>query len=112
MSSLPTLTFGTLLRRYRLAAGLSQEALAEQAHLSREAISTLERGSRRAPRQETLDLLADALRLSPAERSHLSAAARGHPFADPRSALQHGSGRHPLAHLPLVGRQGRCAGPR
>ena len=109
MSSLPALTFGALLRRYRLAADLSQEALAEQAHLSREAISTLERGSRRIPRRGTLDLLADALRLSPAERSLLYAAARGQLLSDPQSVLQHGSGRHPLAHLPLVGRQGELA---
>jgi transcriptional regulator with XRE-family HTH domain len=37
-------TFGDLLRRYRLAAGLTQEELAEQAHLSPRAISDLERG--------------------------------------------------------------------
>ena len=109
MSSLPTVTFGTLLRRYRLAAGLSQEALAEQAHLSREAISTLERGARQAPRQETIDLLANALRLPPAARSLLYATARGQPFADPRSDLHRSSGRHPNPSLPLVGRQGELA---
>lgn len=76
MSTLPVLTFGALLRRARLAAGLSQEELAERAHLSREAISALERGARRAPRQETIDLLADALNLPLEERVRLEAAAR------------------------------------
>jgi transcriptional regulator with XRE-family HTH domain len=77
MNSLPTMTFGALLRRSRLATGLSQEELAERAHLSREAISTLGRGARRAPRPETLELLADALEPSPAERAQLQQVARG-----------------------------------
>jgi|SRR5579859_1290074 len=77
MSTLPVVTFGALLRRARLAAGLSQEGLAERVHLSREAISTLERGTRRAPRQETIDLLADALGLAPTERARLQQVARG-----------------------------------
>jgi transcriptional regulator with XRE-family HTH domain len=68
MSTLPVLTFGALRRRARLEAGLSQEDLAERAHLSREAISTLERGGCRAPRQETIALLAEALQLAPEER--------------------------------------------
>jgi DNA-binding XRE family transcriptional regulator len=58
--------FGTLLRRYRLCAGLSQETLAERARLSVEAISTLERGVRRAPHAATVDLLATALGLDKA----------------------------------------------
>ena len=41
--------FGELLRRYRIAAGLSQEALAERAGLSAHGISDLERGARRFP---------------------------------------------------------------
>lgn len=36
--------FGALLKRYRLAAGLSQQALAERARLSARAISAYERG--------------------------------------------------------------------
>src|SRR5262249_47687741 len=77
MSSLPTFPFGALLRRHRLRTGLTQEALAGRARLSTEAISTLERGTRRAPRAATIDLLADALSLSPAERVHLHRVARG-----------------------------------
>src|SRR5437016_9778703 len=41
--------FRALLRRYRLAAGLSQEALADRANLSVRAISALERGERQTP---------------------------------------------------------------
>jgi transcriptional regulator with XRE-family HTH domain len=43
--------FGTLLRRYHVAAGLSQESLAERARLSLEGISALERGYRRSPNE-------------------------------------------------------------
>ena len=57
-----------------MAAGLSQEALAERAGLSARAISDLERGARRAPYRETVRLLADALGLSDADRAALEAA--------------------------------------
>ena len=52
MSSLPPVTFASLLRRYRQIAGLTQEELAERARLSKEAIGAQERGARRAPRKE------------------------------------------------------------
>ncbi|MFY9666011.1 MAG: helix-turn-helix domain-containing protein [Candidatus Cybelea sp.] len=68
--------FGTLLRHYRLAAGLSQEALAERARVSSEGISALERGYRRTPQRETLSLLADALALDAEQRAIFEAAAR------------------------------------
>jgi predicted ATPase/DNA-binding XRE family transcriptional regulator len=67
--------FGQLLRRYRLAAGLSQEALAERARISAQGISALERGARRTPQRETLILLANALALSTDERARLEASA-------------------------------------
>ncbi|HJY81817.1 MAG TPA: ABC transporter substrate-binding protein [Candidatus Binatia bacterium] len=76
MSSPQSTTFASLLRRYRQAAGLTQAELAERAHLSREAIGTLERGDRRAPRKDTLDLLAEALALTAVERAAFDAAAR------------------------------------
>ncbi len=69
-------SFGVLLKQYRQAAGLSQERLAERAGLSARAISDLERGVNRTPRQETLDLLAQALRLPPRKRALLAASAR------------------------------------
>ena len=74
MSTSPT--FGDVLRRYRLAAGLTQEALAEQAGLSARAITDLERGVNRSPRKDTLARLAAALELSPEERGGWEAAQR------------------------------------
>ena len=70
-------SFGVLLHRQRSAAGLSQEALAERAGLSRNGISDLERGARQAPRLETVRMLADALALTEADRQAFLAAARG-----------------------------------
>src|SRR5437867_10253875 len=67
--------FGDLLRRYRVVAGLTQEALAERAHLSARGLSDLERGARRAPRHDTLALLVEALGLSAQARADLAAAA-------------------------------------
>ncbi|MBV8222834.1 MAG: helix-turn-helix domain-containing protein, partial [Candidatus Eremiobacteraeota bacterium] len=71
-------TFGALLRRFRLSAGLSQEMLAERAELSVEAISTLERGIRRAPYPATIEVLAAALDLNQADRAMLSSAVDRH----------------------------------
>jgi len=67
--------FGTLLRHYRLIAGLSQEALAERARLSTEGISALERGFRRTPQRGTLALLIKALALDAETRDEFEAAA-------------------------------------
>jgi DNA-binding XRE family transcriptional regulator len=68
--------FGALLRRHRLAAGLSQEALAERATLSTDGISALERGHRRTPQRQTIALLVGALALNVEQRRGLEAAAR------------------------------------
>jgi len=65
--------FGALLRRYRRAVGLSQEALAERAGLTAQAISALERGVRLAPYRDTVRMLGDALGLDPAERAAFEA---------------------------------------
>jgi transcriptional regulator with XRE-family HTH domain len=59
--------FADLIRRYRLAARLTQTDLAERAVLSREAISALERDLRQTPRRDTLQLLGHALELDAAE---------------------------------------------
>ncbi len=77
-------TFGPLLKRYRVRAGLSQEELAEAAGLSVRGISDLERGFRRSPQRETLRLLVEALGLTDREREELEAAVerRRGPSAD------------------------------
>jgi predicted ATPase/transcriptional regulator with XRE-family HTH domain len=67
--------FGSLLRRHRQAAGLSQEALAERARMSSHGVSALERGLRRTPQRETLTLLAGALGLSSEQRLEFETAA-------------------------------------
>jgi len=97
-------SFGTLLKRYRQAAGFSQEALAARAELSARTISDLERGLNRAPRYDTLELLMSALSLSEQQQALLRAAA--HPEPTPaRDPAQFTSSLDalPLAP-PLVGR--------
>jgi predicted ATPase/DNA-binding XRE family transcriptional regulator len=68
--------FGTMMRELRIAAGLTQEELAERTGLSVRGISDLERGARRHPHFETVRLLADALDLEPTKRADLVATAR------------------------------------
>jgi tetratricopeptide (TPR) repeat protein len=82
--------FGAVLRRFRIAADLSQDGLAERAQLSSKAISALERGARRAPYNATVAALARALGLSEAERGELEAARgrREHGVASPGITLQ------------------------
>lgn len=58
-----TSSFARLLRYYRLAAGLTQEELAERARLSARAISDLERGVKALPHRHTVELLAGALEI-------------------------------------------------
>ncbi len=48
MVSVRSVTFGSLLKQYRMAAGLTQEELAARAGISAQAIGSLERGARRA----------------------------------------------------------------
>ena len=56
-------TFAANLKRERLRAGISQEALADACDLHRTEISLLER-SKRSPRLETIVILAKGLGLS------------------------------------------------
>lgn len=81
-------SFGASLRRLRIAAGLSQQALAECAGLSIEAISALERGTRKAPQRQTLTALVDALRIAGPEREMLERAALRE--ARPRAPVAYG----------------------
>jgi predicted ATPase/DNA-binding XRE family transcriptional regulator len=60
--------FAELLRQCRIDAGLSQEALAETAGISVNAVSAYERGLRLAPRRKTIASLMDALKLSDERR--------------------------------------------
>jgi len=68
--------FGELLRAHRVAAGLTQEALAASANLSVRGIADLERGTRRYPYVETLRRLSHSLALTPSQHDELVAAGR------------------------------------
>jgi len=95
--------FGALLRHCRLAAGLSQQALAERARVSAKAIGALERGERRTPQRETLALLAGALALEDEKRREFEAAAMRTGL--PRRGASVSIGPWPdnrIAYLPLA----------
>ena len=96
--------FSTLLRRFRLAAGMSQEALAARSGLSTDAIAALERGRRTRPRAFTLGVLADALGLGADDRSRLLSALayRAEPRGSPARTL-------PRRLTSFVGRQHELA---
>jgi predicted ATPase/DNA-binding XRE family transcriptional regulator len=96
-------SFGALLRAFRLAAGLSQDALAERASMSPDGISALERGINKAPQRETLALLVEALQLDPQQRQAIEAATkrRSRPR---RSAARVGKHNLPRLPSPLFGR--------
>ncbi len=69
--------FASTLRRYRLRAGLSQNALAKVVGINASYINRLESGEREAPTREVAHALARALTLSPDEVDRLLFAA-GH----------------------------------
>jgi predicted ATPase/DNA-binding XRE family transcriptional regulator len=110
--------FADLLRRYREAAGCSQEELAERAGLSKNAIGALERGERRRPHPDTLRRLAAALELREAEHERLVAAARivrgapAPPAGTLRTAVLAGSARLSLPEYgeALIGREHEAEG--
>jgi transcriptional regulator with XRE-family HTH domain/tetratricopeptide (TPR) repeat protein len=67
--------FGTILRRERIAAVLTQERLAERARISATGIAALEAGRRKAPRATTVALLINALHLDGDAKARLISAA-------------------------------------
>ncbi len=87
-----TAELGALLKKFRVQAGLSQQALAERALISVQAVSALERGYRRAPYHVTLERIADALALSQEARQaleHSARRSRGPRLTDHRAAPTH-----------------------
>lgn len=58
--------FGAIVREHREVSELSQEALADAARLHRTHISLIERGQR-SVRLETIEALAKALKVQPAD---------------------------------------------
>jgi transcriptional regulator with XRE-family HTH domain/tetratricopeptide (TPR) repeat protein len=94
------LTCGQLLRRYRSAAGLTQEELADRAGYSANYVGKLERGQRELP-AAALAQLAAVLSLAGPERAALQAARH-------RSGSQGPPARTPPAG-PLAGRDAELA---
>ncbi|HTD35659.1 MAG TPA: helix-turn-helix domain-containing protein [Candidatus Elarobacter sp.] len=70
-----SVSFGSLLRRHRVNAGLSQDALSEQAGLAVPEIDAIERGAAPPPAGEILGALAAALGLTGARREAFETAA-------------------------------------
>jgi predicted ATPase/DNA-binding XRE family transcriptional regulator len=101
MATAPPALLGSLIKHYRQASDLTQEALAERAQLSVRGLSNLERGLNLVPHHDTLERLMAALDLSATERAVLRAAAQPVQGAALPAALSlTGSSR-----VPLVGRQ-------
>jgi predicted ATPase/transcriptional regulator with XRE-family HTH domain len=107
---------GTLLKRFRMSAALSQEELAERSTVSVRAISDIERGQRTTARFETVRLLAGALDLSEHDRDLLMEAAQ--PRSDQLPASQAPAPPAPALRLqtlpaqptPLIGREAVLSG--
>src|SRR5258708_3558754 len=87
-------SFGVLLKRYRIAVGLTQEALAARAQLSARTIADLERGINRLPRHDTFELLMTALNVTAQQRALFLVMARPEITAEAAQASS-------LSHLPL-----------
>jgi predicted ATPase/transcriptional regulator with XRE-family HTH domain len=88
---------GDVVRRFRLAAGLTQQQLAEVAGLSTRGVSDIERGVKPRPHRDTLIRLADALQLGPLQRALLDnvTRARGSASAQRTEPVVAGSGASP-----------------
>jgi predicted ATPase/DNA-binding XRE family transcriptional regulator len=99
-------TFGELLRAYRVRARLSQELLAERAQISADAVSSLERGTRRSPYRSTVALLSKALDLDVQDSEALELARRG----ARRQPVRNNAASHlPVERTSFVGREGDIA---
>jgi predicted ATPase/transcriptional regulator with XRE-family HTH domain len=98
-------SFGQMLRTLRMAAGLTQEALAERAGLSVRGISDLERDLKTRPRFETVRMLADALELDQSARAALISAARPSPVPATSAPVHIAASELPLQMTSLVGRE-------
>jgi tetratricopeptide (TPR) repeat protein len=120
----PAPQFGDLLKRHRMAVGLTQHALAERSGMSARGISDLERGVRIVPQKSTVARLVRALPIAALDRLALEVAAKQQHRhvqpAPPASALSGAPGlpswprppaptlapRFGTGTLPLVGRVG------
>jgi transcriptional regulator with XRE-family HTH domain/tetratricopeptide (TPR) repeat protein len=100
MATAQALALGTLLKRLRRAAGLTQVQLADRAGYSAVYIGMIERGER-LPQDSVLDALAAALELAPGQHTALLASAH--------AAERSGDVSPTASALPLVGREREVA---
>ncbi|MFE6051417.1 helix-turn-helix domain-containing protein [Kitasatospora sp. NPDC056446] len=94
--------FGELLRAHRNRRGLTQRQLADLATLSVRAVRNLELGKAQRPRQETVRLLSEVLRLNDSRRAELESAAYA-----PAPGSRQGIGESvapPAPTAPMIGR--------
>src|SRR5260370_22197993 len=99
--------FGILIKRYRTAAGLTQEALAARAQLSARTIADLERGINRILRHDTLELLLEALSVTAQQRALILATVRPEMTAPAPRARS--VSPPPLPPTALIGREQEMA---
>ena len=97
-------TFGDVLRGFRLAAGCTQEYLAERSGLSWRGISDLERGVRHVPQRETLRRLIEGLELRDSDRQVMIDAAARQPQNRQRLSPFGETDAFPQPLTPLIGR--------
>ncbi len=100
-------SFGELLRQHRLAAGHTQEDLADRAGLSTHGIQKLERGATH-PLRDTVQRLIAALQLAGPDEARFKTAARPAPRRHhPARGTASESTRHnlPVQSTPFIGRQ-------
>ena len=94
-------TLGPTLRRYRRAAGVTQEELAERAEVSARTISDVERGVRPSVYRDTATRLGIALGLEGDGLRDFKRIARRGPHQIEAATLGH----LPLSHTALIGRE-------
>jgi transcriptional regulator with XRE-family HTH domain len=92
--------FGELLRQHRLAAGLTQETLAEQAGLSVHGIQKLEGGATH-PYRDTAARLIRALKSGDQDEAQLKIAARPAPRRPQTQHLAESASGTSLTNLPI-----------
>lgn len=109
MEAAQPVSFGDALRRARLAAGLTQEELAEQSSISVRTIGNLERGPQ-CPRRDTRRLLAEALGLDALREGQPAGARQPNTVSAAAAASVSGAReifacRLPLSPTSLIGRE-------
>lgn len=102
--------FGLLVRQHRTRIGLTQRELADFSTVSVRAIRDLEQGRARRPRQDTVRLIADGLRLGLRARADLETAAnQGRTSWAVKAGYEADPPTPPLATDVLLGRETETA---